>query len=199
MKRPHPGATVRARTLTAIDGATLTVPDPGRITHLQFRRFAGCPWCDLHLRSVAARHEEIRALGVTEVAVFNSSTEELLAYEGDLPFPVVADPSRRLYREFGVDRSVRALLDPRGWPSGVRAVRAAVRRTAAGASPRRLPHPGTAMFGLPSELLIGADGRILARHDGSHPGDQWSVSQLLELVARSTTGQATERDRPRSP
>jgi hypothetical protein len=33
-----------------IHGVPLSVPDAGnRLTHLQFRRFAGCPICNLHL------------------------------------------------------------------------------------------------------------------------------------------------------
>ncbi|HMZ13123.1 MAG TPA: AhpC/TSA family protein, partial [Mycobacterium sp.] len=35
-----------------MDGASIRVPGPGRL-HLQFRRFAGCPICSLHLRSFA--------------------------------------------------------------------------------------------------------------------------------------------------
>jgi len=46
--------------LAAISGETVPIPDPdGALTHLQFRRFAGCPICNLHLRSVSARIEEI--------------------------------------------------------------------------------------------------------------------------------------------
>jgi peroxiredoxin len=192
MTRPQPGTTIPHRTLTAIDGATVTLPDPQRIIHLQFRRFAGCPWCSLHLNSVAARYPEIQERGVTEVAVFNSSAGDLLAYEGGLPFPVIADPSRRLYREFGVDRSLRALLDPRAWPSGVRGLRAQRIRPAAGDGRHRPLLPGKSALGLPSELLIAPDGRILARYDGRHPGDQWSVTELLDqLAALGTAGGRT--------
>jgi len=32
------------------------IPEPDGLVHLQFRRFAGCPVCNLHLRSFASRH-----------------------------------------------------------------------------------------------------------------------------------------------
>jgi peroxiredoxin len=52
-------------TLTSMTGESITIPDPdGRVVHLQFRRFAGCPICDLHLRSITGRLEEITAAGV---------------------------------------------------------------------------------------------------------------------------------------
>jgi hypothetical protein len=39
---------LRART---IHDRELAIPDPGRWVHLQFRRFAGCPVCNLHLQA----------------------------------------------------------------------------------------------------------------------------------------------------
>ena len=70
---------------------------PGPATHLQFRRFAGWPICNLHLHSVVARHAEITASGIDEVVVFHSTPEELRSYTDDLPFGVVADPAKKLY------------------------------------------------------------------------------------------------------
>ena len=46
-------------------------PDRARLTHLQFRRFAACPICNLHLQSVVARHAEITASSIHEVVVFH--------------------------------------------------------------------------------------------------------------------------------
>ncbi|MBI3686037.1 MAG: redoxin domain-containing protein [Actinobacteria bacterium] len=180
--RIQTGSVLAHRELTAIDGTLVSLPDPQWITHLQFRRFAGCPWCSLHLNSVAARYEEIQAAGVREIAVFNSSAADLLAYEGGMPFPVVADPSRRLYTDFGVDRSPRSLLSPHAWRSGVRGLRAQYARPAGSNGRHRPLAPGMAALGLPVDLLIAPDGRVLARHDGTHAGDQWSVTELLARV-----------------
>ncbi|GAB3809196.1 peroxiredoxin-like family protein [Micromonospora zhanjiangensis] len=115
------GRTVTGRELDTVGGGRVPVPDPGRLVHLQFRRFAGCPICNLHLRSIVRRHDEIEAAGVREVVVFHSDAAELREHTDDLPFAVVADPARRLYREFGVEAHRRALLDPgSGRPSCAR-------------------------------------------------------------------------------
>lgn len=108
----EPGSVVSARTLTPVAGPAVAVPDSGRLIHLQFRRFAGCPVCNLHLRSIVRRHQEIEAAGIREVVVFHSPAEELRKHTDDLPFAVVADPRKRLYREFGVEQARRALLSP---------------------------------------------------------------------------------------
>jgi hypothetical protein len=170
------------RKLVAVSGALVPIPDPDRLVHLQFRRFAGCPVCNLHLRSVVARHAEIEAAGIREVVVFHSRTGELLEHVADLPFDVIADPDKVLYREFGVESTPRALLHPKAWP----AIALAVARSLPDVLRKRKPAPPAkpegGRFGLPGDFLIAQDGRILASHLGRHVYDQWSVDELLNLV-----------------
>lgn len=169
------GAQVPVLDLEAISGDRIAVPDPERLVHLQFRRFAGCPVCNLHLRSVAARHDEIAAAGVREVALFHSSAAALRASGADhLPFAVVGDPDKRLYRQFGVESSWRSVADPRAWSAEIRGLIARLRK------PSLSLHGGP--LGLPADLLIAADGTVVASHYGTHADDQWSVDELLELV-----------------
>jgi len=175
-------ATVPVRTLDTVAGARVQVPDPDRLVHLQFRRFAGCPVCNLHLRSVVTRLPEIEAAGIREVVVFHSAAESLGPYTADLPLDVVADPGRALYREFGVEYGPRALLDPRGWPGIVRAVVAELRAVRRGEHPAPPTRPDGGRLGLPADFLIAPDGRILAAKHGAHVDDQWSVDELLALV-----------------
>ncbi|MCT2584681.1 peroxiredoxin-like family protein [Actinophytocola gossypii] len=164
--------------LTSIHGTPVPVPDPDRLVHLQFRRFAGCPVCNLHLRSIVARHDEIRSAGVREVVVFHSSRAELLEHAAELPFDVVADPDKRLYREYDVESAPRALLDPRAWPGIVRAIATGLRHR--DKTPASRVHGGR--LGLPADFLIAPDGRTVAGKYGEHANDQWSVDELLALV-----------------
>ncbi|NKY35510.1 AhpC/TSA family protein [Nocardia speluncae] len=178
-----PANGVSARTLTSTTGAAIPLPDPGHLTHLQFRRFAGCPVCNLHLRSVVTRLPEIRAAGIREVVVFHSSAGELRKYTDDLPLDVVADPDRVLYREFGVETAARALLDPRGWTAIARAIGSELpgRRGERPAPPAR---PEGGRLGLPADFLIHPDGTVLAAKYGAYADDQWSVGELLAVAAR---------------
>ncbi|MEU9386028.1 peroxiredoxin-like family protein [Streptomyces sp. NPDC048279] len=180
-----PGSTVPRRGLSTVSGDPVTVPDPTRPVHLQFRRFAGCPVCNMHLRSVVRRHHEIEAAGIREVVVFHSPAEELRHHTGDLPFAVVADPDKRLYREFGVEQSPRSLLAPRAWWPIVRAVVSGAWHVVRGREhlPANSPHGGR--LGLPADFLVAPDGQILAAKHGEHAYDQWSVDELLELAARA--------------
>jgi peroxiredoxin len=181
-----PGDTIASRLLTTIRAETVPVPDPDRLTHLQFRRYAGCPICNLHVRSVARRHDDIRAAGIREVAVFHSPAEDMLPHQGDLPFAVIADPQLLLYAEFGVGASHRAVTHPRAWitpfkPSVYPVVLRGLRNGGSSG-----PRHGETVLGLPADFLIDPAGRVLALRYGRHANDQWSVDELLELATRAS-------------
>ena len=162
--------------MVSIHGKPLLIPAlASAFTHLQFRRFAGCPVCNLHLRTVAARHDELRFAGIAEVAVFHSEVATMLPFQGQLPFTVIADPSKALYRRFGVESSPRAILDPRAWWSMARGMMARFP-----SSPIR---GEGGHIGLPADFLIDRQGILMARKYGTHADDQWSVEEILRYSA----------------
>ena len=176
------GDFVTARELNTLASGNVQVPDPAGLVHLQFRRFAGCPICDFHLRSFGRRQPELAAANVREVVLFHSSAEELRKYEADLPFAVVADPHKRIYAEFGVEAARRALAHPRALLSILFSVLFASYRVLFRG--KRLPPlvPSGGRFGLPADILIAPDGRVLASKYGEHADDQWSVDEVLVLA-----------------
>ncbi|GAA3213252.1 peroxiredoxin-like family protein [Dactylosporangium siamense] len=181
------GQEIPATALTAVDGAAVDVPDPGRLVHLQFRRFAGCPVCNLHLRSITRRHDEIAAAGIREVVVFHSSEQELRPHVADLPFAVIADPGKRLYVRYGVEAGRRALLNPRVWVRIVQGIARDLPAILRRGKPAPALQQPNGRLGLPADFLIAGDGRLLAVRYGTHAYDQWSVDELLTL-ARAETG-----------
>jgi peroxiredoxin len=179
------GDTVRRRELSNIHGNTVRIPDIERLVHLQFRRYAGCPACNVHLRSIARRHDEILAAGIREVVVFHSKRETMLEFQGELPFAAIADPEKKFYAEFGVGKmSPLSAFDPRSW----RAVYRALTRSP---NLRGAMGTGEEHMGLPADFLIGPDGVILAAKYGEYVDDHWSVDDLLAL-ARSAASASTD-------
>lgn len=175
MSRLRDGDTVEALELSTLSGRTVAIPSSEtRWVHLQFRRFAGCPVCNLHLRSIARRHSEISAAGIREVAVFHSDAKTMRPYQGDLPFDVVADPAKSLYRRFGVESSLKSVANPRAWGAFVRGT------LASHASSSTTGEGGH--LGLPADFLIDSAGRIAASKYGSHADDQWSVDEILAVA-----------------
>jgi peroxiredoxin len=176
MARVKVGDFIRRRELVTIRGDIVALPDVKRLLHLQFRRYAGCPVCNLHLTSVARRQGDILAAGVCDIVVFHSNKEIMLEFQGQLPFPAIADPEKELYSEYGVEQmSPWLAFHPRSW-------RAATRALTQTPDLRGAMGKGEEHMGLPAEFLIGSDGLVLAAKYGLFVDDHWSVDELLDLV-----------------
>ena len=161
-----------------IHGAEVSVPGSARWTHVQFRRFAGCPICNLHLQSFVVRHGEIVEAGIREVVIFHSPDAELLPYQGRFPFDVIGDPGKALYREYGVESSISALFAPKAF---VASLKGNLKKD----KPKLGGLPNGGIFGLPADLLVASDGTVRAVHYGTHAYDQWTVDELLEMTRSS--------------
>lgn len=173
------GDVVGPHDLVSIRGEPVAVPDPTvPAVHLQFRRYAGCPVCNVHLRSFTTRHAELTGSGVREVVVFHSSAATMREFQGALPYDAVADPNRDLYAEFGVqgELTVRDALRPRAW-------RAAASALVQSESLRGATGRGEKKSGLPADFLLDPQGRVLAVHYGEFVDDHWSVDTVLTLMA----------------
>lgn len=175
-------------TLTTVLGAEADLPARSGLTHVQFRRFAGCPVCNLHLRSFARRHDDLVAARVHELVFFHSTQADLLPHVTDLPFHVIADPGMVMYRRFGVEASRRVMLDPRAWRiitrATLRSLWLLLRREST--SPALFPAGGR--YGQPADFLIAADGEVLDSNHGAHLNDHWSVDDVLARAARHRAG-----------
>src|SRR5262245_11406898 len=144
-----PGDTVPARTLESVTGEPIKLPDPHRLVHLQFRRFVDCPICNTHIAELRRRAREIEAAGLKEVIVFHSSARSIRSYQKDVPFELVGDPKKALYKQFGVESSLGFLT--------LRSLGAAMRGVAHGHFGLRL---SGGPFGLPGEFLIAPSGQL---------------------------------------
>ena len=177
------GDIIAERKLAGIPDPIL-IPDPQRLVHLQLRRFAGCNVCSLHLRSFVTRKDEIARAGILEVVVFHSTVEEIRKYESDFPLNMVADPTKQLYREFGVGSSIWAVLNVHilaKLPAfSLNAMRWVFRHHRFG---QMTPTGG--MLGFPADVLIDSRGRVIAVKYGKTADDQWSVDELLTQAARA--------------
>lgn len=159
-----------------IHGKDVDVPDADAWAHLQFRRYAGCPICNLHLRTFVQRHKEVIEAGIKEIVVFHSGNDELLPYQGEFPFDVIGDPQKKLYRRYGAEKSLSALFNPCAWP-------AALKGLLVKNKPKMSMMPNGGVLGLPAEFLVDNQGVIKEAHYGRHADDSWSVDEMLKLAA----------------
>lgn len=166
---------VPARIWHDIQGEALQVPHPTLWTHLQFRRFAQCPICNLHVRDFFRSYEKIHQAGIQEVIIFQSTQEQLVDQKVEQPHDgnvhIVADPTRQLYQAFGVHRSMLSVAHPGAWWSAMKGV---------AQFGMRLPSGSESMFGMPADFLVDTEGAVVAAHYGRHADDHWSVEDLIQ-------------------
>ena len=193
------GDTIPPHQLEAFSGESVPVPDPGHLVHLELRRFAGCPVCNLHLRSVVVRNDELKAAGIREVVVFHSSADDLRKYQAELPFDVIPDPDKKLYAEFGVESSPRAILKPSAWPAIIRGAARSIAATIRGKQHAPPAKPAGGSTGLPGDFLIASNGRVIASKYGEHAYDQWTVDEVLELAKSAPTATPAADQAPAKP
>jgi len=160
-----------AKVLESVTGDEVKIPDAGALVHLQFRRFVDCPICNTHIGQLIRRADSIKLAGIREVIVFHSSAKAIRSYQKDVPFVLVADPDKVLYKEFGVETSFRFM--------SLKALGAGMRGMAHGHFGIRA---GGGPLGLPADILISPAGQTLAVKYGEHAYDQWSVDELLSLA-----------------
>ena len=162
-------------TVTTSKGTLVTIPVAGaNYTHIQFRRFSGCPICNTHIAEFRRSIAQLEAAGIHEVLFFHSSPEDVAAFHNDLPFDAVGDREKHYYRQFGVESSWKFAS-----ATALLAALASISRGNFGLKITGGP------LGLPAEFLVTADGRIKAAHYGKHAYDQWPVQTLLDLARDS--------------
>jgi len=167
-----PGDMLPTTVMETVAGEAINLPDAKRPVHLQFRRFVDCPICNTHIAESRRRAREIEAAGIKEVIVFHSSPKSIRSYQKDVPFQMVGDPKKALYKYFGVETSL-------GFMS-LKALGAGLRGMAHGHFALRFAGGGP--LGLPADFLIAPSGRINAVKYGTDAYDQWSVDELLTLA-----------------
>lgn len=184
MPRLSVGTLVQPESFTSIKGELIQLPD-GRseFTHVQFRRFAGCPVCNFHLHTMAKRQNELESQGIRQLVFFHSSAEEMLKYQAQLPFDCIADPQMQHYKKWGVEQSWWAIAHLKVAISGMRGFLA---------TGKLYKKAENGIRGLPADFLLDAEGRILSVHYGSHADDQWSVEHLLALTQRLKAQQVAQ-------
>jgi hypothetical protein len=130
-------------------------------------------------------YDEIHRLGGEALLITQARPEFLAMFlrEQPLPFPAVTDPSRAVYRVFGLTRtSWLAMLHPKLW---LRYLRLMVR----GQRLRR-PYEGEDVRQLAGDFVIDAKGRLAYAYRSADPTDRPALPELLRAVGAAVTASA---------
>ena len=171
-KRLQTGDPAPIFTIPSLEGSDVALDDyRGRKLLLSFFRYGACPLCNLRTALLIDAFPRWQVRGLDVVAVFESPAERLLetVARDPIPFAVIPDPDRVLYKQYTVTASWLGFLI------------GAVRFRAVRSAFQRGFYPGKgegAIAQLPAEFLIGPDLTIARVYYGKDIGDHLPFSEI---------------------
>ncbi|MDO3385859.1 redoxin domain-containing protein [Gilvimarinus sp. SDUM040013] len=146
----------------------------GQKVMLSFYRYASCPLCNLRIHELIDRWPQFEGK-LCLIGVFQSPKQSMLRYVGkqDAPFALVADPAKQLYRNYGLEPRVGALLKMLLKPQQV------LRAFRQGFWPGKID---ASLHTVPADFLIDENGRIHTAYYGKDIGDHLPLETVLNFI-----------------
>jgi len=170
--RLHSGEPAPDFEVQSLDGSDIVLSEyRDRRLLLSFFRYGACPLCNLRMTLLIDAYLRWQPQGLDVIAIFESPAERLLETVASqpIPFPMIPDPTRKLYKTYGVTASWL------GWLIGAFRVRSF------SAAFKRGFHIGKgegAISQLPAEFLINPDGTIARTYYGKDIGDHLPLEEI---------------------
>jgi thioredoxin-dependent peroxiredoxin len=164
----------------------------GAYVLLSFYRFAVCPVCNVRMHQLAQYAEAYQRWGLYFIACVESSPQNAHLYLDRVtyPFPLIPALGGELYQTYGVGSSVVGIM--KGLLTRQRDYREAARLGLGGWDIRRFD----GKFGrMPTDFLIGPDGRLLLAYYGHDQGDFLQLSELNAILQRKQPMDPARRQR----
>lgn len=156
----------------------------GRKTVLLFLRYYGCTLCQYDIHLLKEGYGKITEAGGQALAVLQSDPAGVAAQAGvrELPFQIICDPHRKLYKAFEI--APAASKNELGGGDTAKKVRdAKMAGFAHGA------YEGDELQ-LPAVFILDRDGIIRFAHYGKNAADLPSVDELAGLLKKISDAQA---------
>lgn len=176
MTRINDGAIAPEFEATTYEGKPLSLESyRGAKLWLSFYRFASCPLCNYRIHELMARYDEFQKAGIRLVGVMQSSPDRIAKYaeKRKAPFPIIADPERKLYREYGVSASLMGMFHLRVFGTALKAMFSGI-------------FPGAPDFPLatvPADFLIDPEGVVWSAYYGRAVSDHIPFEKVVEFAA----------------
>jgi len=146
----------------------------GKKIILSFYRNVGCPFCNRRVHQIMGNNFRLKNAGVQLVFLFESSNEKLSSsvfHQGISPFPLIGDPEKKVYKQYGVEQSTLKMMKT----MFVANVAQAKKET----KELNLPKDKDASMNLvPADFFIDENFKIVKAHYGKHLDDHVAIEEL---------------------
>lgn len=158
------------------DSVRVEADNPTKIW-LGFMRYAGCPVCNFRANELQQNITQINAAGYQLILIYESETETLRQYMQDvdnIPYTIIADPKRELFKKFGVEPSFIKTLGS-AFNGKVLSNRKNGSQLFDGNKQKR----DGKIAGIPADFLIDRNGKITTAYYGVNIGDHLPLNVII--------------------
>ncbi|BEP29555.1 redoxin domain-containing protein [Helicovermis profundi] len=147
----------------------------GKYTLVSFYRYASCPLCNLRISELIENEPLLKEKGLSMIAFFESSNDTLNKYmeKQKSPFPIIGDPKRKIYKNFGVEASLL------GYIIGGLNLK---RMSKAFSKGFKLGKSDGIKTLLPADFLLDSNHKIIRAYYGKDIGDHLPIEELFALI-----------------
>ena len=163
--------------LSAIDGSQFDSELLlGKKYLVTFFRFATCPFCNTRLAELVNNRDKLGD-EFEIIAIFESQLDHLQKHASKhfAKFPILADPARKYYREFNVEKSVLGMFK-----GMIFRMPTLLKGMFSGYVPREI---SSRMLTMPLSLLVDDKGVIQSIYQGQDEGDHIPMQRVVEFAS----------------
>lgn len=146
----------------------------GKKIILSFYRNVSCPFCNRRVHQVMGNNIRLKNAGVQLVFLFESSNEKLSSsvfHQGISPWPLVGDPDKKVYKQYGVEQSTFKMMKTM--------LVANVGQAKKDTKELNLPEDKDASMNLiPADFFIDESFTIVKAHYGKHLDDHVDIDEM---------------------
>jgi len=163
--------------LSAIDGSQFDSDLLlGKKYLITFFRFATCPFCNTRLAALVNNRDKL-GNDFEIIAIFESQIDHLQRHASKhfAKFPILADPARKYYREFNVEKSMLGMFK-----GMIFRMPTLLKGMLSGYIPREI---SSRMLIMPLSLLVDKKGVIQSIYQGQDEGDHMPMEQIIKFAS----------------
>lgn len=152
----------------------------GKRLFIGFFRHAGCPFCNVRVHKLEAKHEELKALDMEMIFFFESDRKTLLGnnfHKTISPIPVIADPEKKWYGAYGIENSLSKSIKSHATTFFSNSVRALLNGL-----PVHYMAGKESFSTIPAEFLVDEFGVVRRLHYAKSLTDQTSTDLILRFA-----------------
>lgn len=146
----------------------------GKKIILSFYRNVSCPFCSRRVHQIMGNNVKLKSAGVQMILLFESSNEKLsssIYHKGISPWPLIGDPDKKIYNQYGVEQSTLKMMKTM--------LVASVGQAKKDTKEMNLPADKDASMNLiPADFFIDENFKIVKAHYGKHLDDHVDIEEL---------------------